>query len=181
MYIRFNETFKDKDIKDYSGTWYAALIKTRQERKLVADFKKLKINFYLPLSKVIIRKKDKVDIHYRNALFSYIFFTGNDLTRYLAAKTNRLVRVIDIHDQDKFIKQLSSFQESIRKNPMVLAFKKLKVGQEYCILSGVYKDRIGTLTRIGSKCQLEISDGYSLSLTLEVDPENLAQVEKQLS
>ena len=178
MYIIFRDALPEIEISTTTGKWFVGFIKSRQERRIIKDFNTLGIKYYCPLSKVVIHAKEGYDTHYRSLFFSYISFCGNDLTKYEALSTNRLIRVLEVRDQEKFVKELSSVQANLKLDPMPLARKDLIVGKEYVILTGVFKDHVGKLARFGSTCMIEVENEMLRTIWhVEVVPKNLATVE----
>lgn len=180
MYIKFYELLEDIEISTKTGKWFVGFIKVRQERRITKDFDNLKIKYYCPLSKVVVHNSEGYVTHYRSLFYSYIAFCGNDITKYDALATNRLIRVLPVVDQEKFVRELNRVKENLKLDPMPLANKNLIIGSEYVILTGVFKDHVGKLSRIGSTCLLEVENPMLRTIwNIEVDPKNLAMVEQK--
>jgi transcriptional antiterminator RfaH len=95
--------------------------KPRQEKALAWDLKVAGIGYYLPLSVQKKRSANRLRISELPLFTSYLFMNGNGFERLVAYKTNRVVRVIEVTDQDSLRCELASVHKALASNRLLVA------------------------------------------------------------
>jgi len=123
-------------IADITGTWRVAHTKARNEKALAWNLIQFDIPFFLPLrEKLSVRKGRKFKSLL--PLFSgYVFFSGDQDTRYQALTTNRIAQVIEVINQDAFIKEISQIHQALARGAPLDPHPYLKKGDRCRVISG---------------------------------------------
>ena len=159
-------------IADLSGQWWVAHTKSRFEKAFARDLLSRGVGYFLPLIqrvKVIGGKKRKTLL----PLFpSYVFFCGDEESRTIAMKTNRICQTITPMDQDKLLSECIAIERALSNGAEMDLCQGISVGRRYRVIAGPFKDIEGTvIQREGrSRIVLEISTlGLGASLEIEAD------------
>lgn len=164
--------FPDIPIEQAKGRWWIAKVKPRQEKQLAFDFLEHGIEYYLPLyKKLTIRPGTNKKRYFSVPLFpGYICFAQNvpqDIFR-----TGRVVNLIEIKNQNRFIKEISAIYMASEHGLVVEPVTKSAVVQSQVeVISGVLKGIQGVVTSIKDQ----------LSLILEVNGLGSAAVHIDIS
>ena len=129
---------QDGSISDFSGTWWVAHTKSRNEKALAHDMINRDINYFLPMS-WNIRRKSRRTIRSLLPLFNgYLFFCGNEAQRVEILKTNRIANLIEVKDQQKLVDDLVQIERVLKTGEALLPHKYLKKGQKCRIIAGPF-------------------------------------------
>ncbi len=152
--------FPNEPIEQAKERWWIAKVKPRQEKQLAFDFLENGVEYYLPLyPKLAIRPGTNKKRYFSVPLFpGYISFAQNvpeDIFR-----TGRVVNLIEIKNQIRFIKEISAvymaFECGLTVEPVT---QPVEVQSKVEVVSGVLKGIQGVVSSIKSQ----------VSLILEVD------------
>ena len=152
--------FPNTPIEQAKERWWIAKVKPRQEKQLAFDFLEFGIEYYLPLyEKLTIRPGTNKKRYFKVPLFpGYICFAQNVPQDIF--KTGRVVNLIEIKNQNRFIKEISSiymaFEHGLVVEPVT---QPIAVHSQVEVTSGILKGIQGVVNSINDQ----------LSLILEVD------------
>lgn len=134
-------------IEEMKGRWWVAHTKSRNEKSLAWDLLKKGTSYFLPMvEKVQIISGRKVKSVL--VLFAgYLFFCGSEDERYEAMTTNRIASAIEVLDQERLIKELSSIQRAMSGEQQLDPFPYLEAGQRCVVTAGPLKGVEGLLVR----------------------------------
>lgn len=121
--------------------------------------------------------KSKVTFH-RPLFPAYVFLLGNQDARLAALKTNKLVSVIDVPDQQLFERELGSIRTALASGEPLSVFPALRKGVRFRVTSGPLRDLEGVIERIGSQARIYASVSVlGQAVTLEIDPALLERID----
>lgn len=107
--------FPERTISDATGPWWLAKVKPRQEKALAFDFIEHEIEYYLPMYLKVTRRKDNNKP--RKSILclfeGYISFCSPRGFERKVFATNRVVNIIEIQHQSRFISQLEQIYHLI--------------------------------------------------------------------
>ncbi len=159
-------------ITELSGKWWIAHTKSRFEKAFARDLLYRGIGYFLPLVqrvKVVGGKKR----HTFLPLFpSYVFFCGDEESRMIAMKTNRICQTIEATDQDKLLSECVAIERTLIHGADLDPYQGVSVGQRCRVIAGPFRDIEGTVIQRGvrSRIVLEIGAlGMGASLEIEAD------------
>lgn len=134
--------------------WWCLHTKPRQEKATARDLRAHRVPFYLP--QVVHEDRTPQGRKTRSVLplfTSYLFLLGNDQDRLLALKSNRLVRVIDVTDQDAIGHDLRQIHQMLASGLAVVPEPVVPVGARVRIVSGPLTGLEGTVVKRGKRDQ----------------------------
>lgn len=169
-----------QSLTELIGTWWVAHTKARFEKAFAWDMLGHGIGYFLPMRKKIFfsggRKR-----HAMIPLFSsYVFICGTESDRYKAMTTNRLYQMIDVIDQDNFVRELSGIENALLSDAIVDQYPYLPVGNRCRIISGPMKGSEGVIIeRRDDKARMVLEVTIlGQSAVVEIDSDLLAPVEE---
>lgn len=116
--------------------WYAVYTKPQQEKALAYELCRRNINYYLPLTKQKQPNNKRIRFSIKPLFKSWLFFRGNIVQRHEIFKTNRIVRIIDIPNQEVTIKELSIINESINNRKVSIYTASIHKGKKVRVIDG---------------------------------------------
>ena len=153
-----------------SGKWFVLHTKSRQEKALADDLARAKVGHFLPLGVFARRygnRKAKVEL----PLFSgYLFLRGTVEDTYLANRTKRVARIIEVKDQSKLEWELANLHLALQHKVPIDPFPYLAKGMRVEVrtgplrgLQGYIEDRLSIdrlilqVDMLGQAISLEVS------------------------
>jgi transcription antitermination factor NusG len=148
------EPYEISEEADQERKWWCLHTKPRQEKATARDLRTQKIAYYLPQ----VAKEDRTPqgrkIRSIIPLFaSYLFLLGDDRERVLSMKGNRLVRVIDVADQNRISRDLRQIYQVLASGLAVVPEPTVPVGARVRILTGPLTGIEGRVIRRGKHDQ----------------------------
>jgi transcription antitermination factor NusG len=134
--------------------WWCLHTKPRQEKAVARDLKVQGVPFYLP--QVVNEAHTPQGRKTRSVLplfTSYLFLFGDDRERVQALKGNRLVRVLDVPDQESINCDLSQIYRMLASGLVVSPEPTMPVGARVRILNGPLTGMEGRVVRRGKRDQ----------------------------
>ena len=132
-----------QSICDFTGPWWVAHTKSRNEKALAHDLAAKEISYFLPMSWKVRRRKRRA-LRSLLPLFSgYLFFCGEEDERLEVLRTNRVANVIAVKDQEKLVDELSQIEHALRAGAPLTAHKYIKAGQKCRVIAGPLSDMHG--------------------------------------
>lgn len=126
------------------GEWYIAHVKSRNEKALAGNLSSFDIPYYLPM----IRRQTFSGNRKRENLYplftSYLFFAGWE-RRYEVMATNRVANVIEVADQERFIREIRSIHRVLESGNELEIHAELPLGRLAEVVKGPMKGTVGTV------------------------------------
>jgi transcription antitermination factor NusG len=150
----------DRPVAEAEGPWWVAKVKPRQEKAIAADFINLGIEYYLPLYTKVTRRKDnnKPRKSVLPLFPGYISFSAENRGVRDALRTNRVVNIIEIRHQKRFVEELTQIYSAIERGiilePLVEAFPE---GTKVLVVSGPLRGIRGVISKIHNNNKLVLS------------------------
>ncbi len=133
------------------GSWWVAHTKSRFEKTFAHDLRGRGVGYYLPLSERVRVSGGRRRRVLAPVFPSYVFFCGSPEDRYTALATGRLCRVIDIVEQERFVRELSAIEQALAGSARLDPYPFAAVGGRCRVtqgplegLEGVVVQRTGT-------------------------------------
>ena len=134
--------------------WWCLHTKPRQEKATARDLRAQRIAYYLP--QVVHEDRTPQGRKTRSILplfTSYLFFLGDERERVLTLKGNRLVRVIDVPDQEAIHHDLRQVHQMLASGLIVAPEPTAPVGAKVRIMTGPLTGIEGRVIRRGKRDQ----------------------------
>jgi len=161
------------------GPWWVAHTKARHEKAFARDMENAHAGYFLPLiqrTMVSGGRKRKV----MHPLFpSYVFFTGDDDTRYQAMTTNRLCTVIPAEDQARLVRELDQLNLALRGEADLDPYPGLATGRAARVKAGPFRGIEGAIVHWQGQARLLLQVSMlGQGATIEIEPDLLEAVEQ---
>ena len=159
-------------IRDFTGQWWVAHTKSRNEKALAHDLIHKNISYFLPMSWKV-RRRSRRTIRSLLPLFSgYLFFCGHEHQRIELLRTNRVANLIEVKDQQKLIDELVQFEQALRTGTPLKPYKYIKAGQRCRVIAGPLTDLQGIVVRTKKATRLVLQIdilGQAASVEIDID------------
>jgi transcription antitermination factor NusG len=123
-------------ISQFTGQWWVAHTKSRNEKALAQDLIAKDIPYFLPMSWNIRRHRERTFKSLLPVFTGYMFFCGKELDRVEVLKTNRVAGIIDVVDQTKLVSELAQIEQALRAGAPLLRHDYIKKGQWCRVTAG---------------------------------------------
>lgn len=154
--------------------WLVFHTKPRQEKKTTSCFVDMGIRYYLPLRRKEVKRGGR-RLRSTIPLFpGYVFACCDEQERYRSMQTGRLVRWLDVVDQDRFLSELQNIRLACDQGAEVKLFPRLRRGQWVRVISGPLAGVTGRVSRRkdGFRVVLEMT-ALSSAVAVEVDMQDV--------
>ncbi len=136
------------------GRWWCLHTKPRQEKATARHLRSSAVTYYLPQVVKEDRTPQGRKIRSVVPLFtSYLFLHGDDHDRVEALKSNRLVNVLEVVDQDTLWHDLRQIYQVLSSGLTVVPEPVMPVGARVRIKTGPLEGIEGTVIRRGKRNQ----------------------------
>lgn len=163
-----------------AGVWYVAHTRSRNEKALAGDLSKLRIYNYLPLMPRVTRSPvtRRVSRSLVPVFPGYVFFFAGQEQRYLALRTNRIARVLEVPDQAQLIAELRQVDVLVASGRALEVANTLKAGEWGRIVAGPLQGLEGVVERVSGQCRLHMNVTIlGQSVNVEVDSGNVERID----
>ena len=169
---------KDTSIADFTGTWWVAHTKSRNEKALAWQMQKRGISYFLPMAEKVARSRGRT-IRSMLPLFSgYLFFCGNEDDRLEVLRTNRVANILVVGNQQRFLADLVPIEQVIRKGAKLQPHKFVKAGQKCRVIAGPLAGAEGIISRVSHSTRLVLQvEMLGQATSVEIDMEMIEPAE----
>jgi transcription antitermination factor NusG len=150
---------EDRPLDADLGSWWVMHIKPNCEKQVAAYLMNRNISYYLP----IYKKAEKVGYFGRIRttevpLFrGYLCFALEKTKHTLLYDTKKLVRIINVDDQERFVKELSGVATAVESGAQLSIHPGLTPGRRVLILSGPLEGTEGVVVKRRMERRLALS------------------------
>ena len=159
-----------ESIADFTGQWWVAHTKSRNEKALAHDLIRRGVSYFLPMSWKISRKSRRTTKSLLPLFAGYLFCCGKESDRLEILRTDRVANVIEVTDQDSLIKELLQIEQALRAGAPLTPHKYLKVGQKCRVTAGPLLGLEGVVTQTRGAVRLVLQvDMLGQAASVEID------------
>ena len=167
-----------KAIADFTGRWWVAHTRSRNEKALAWDSLNKNISYFLPMNWKVRRIRGRTMRSLLPLFSGYVFFCGNERDRLELLRTNRVAGVLEVKDQDKFVNELSQIESAIRAGVPLRPHKYLKAGQRCRVIAGPLMDVQGIIVTSRNNARLVLQiDMLGQATSVEIDTDLIEPIE----
>lgn len=158
------------EVGELSVRWWALYAKSRQEKALARQLLAYQVPFYLPLVSTKQYVRGRRQSSYLPLFAGYVFAYGTDEQRVAALTTNRISRILPVHEHVELIKDLRQIRDLIaRKAPLTLE-SRLDRGARVRVRRGALMGLEGEIIRRNGKDRLLVAVKYlQQGVSVEID------------
>ena len=159
-----------ESISDFTGEWWVAHTKSRNEKALAHDLIRRGISYFLPMSWKV-RRKSRRTVRSLLPLFAgYLFCCGRENDRIELLRTDRVANVIEVTDQDEIIKELLQIEQALRAGAPLIPHKYVKTGQKCRVTAGPLLGLEGVVAQMRGAMRLVLQvDMLGQAASVEID------------
>jgi transcription antitermination factor NusG len=162
---------EEKSINDFTGSWWVAHTKSRNEKALAQDLIAKAISYFLPMSWKVRRQRGRT-IRSLLPLFSgYLFFcmTG-EKQRLEVLQTNRVANLIEVKDQQRLLAELLQIEQAIQAGAPLMPHRYIKAGRHCKVIAGPLADLHGIVVKTKTAARLVLQiDMLGQAASVEID------------
>ncbi|MGB6064862.1 MAG: transcription termination/antitermination NusG family protein [Desulfomonilaceae bacterium] len=164
---------EDRPLDEDLGAWWVMHVKPNCEKQVATYLLNRNISYYLPL----YQRKKKVGYWRRirtiqAPLFSgYLCFSLDREKHHLLYDSKKLVRIIKVDDQERFVSELHAIARAIETGEDLLVKPGLVPGRRVLILSGPLEGTEGVVVQRRAERQLALAvQMFNQSVLVKLDP-----------
>ena len=150
---------EDVEIKDFTGTWWVAHTKSRNEKALAWQMLRKEISYFLPMSEKVSKSRGRTTRSLLPLFTGYLFFCGSEDQRIEVLQTNRVANLIEVPNQEKLVADLGPIEKVLRDGQSLQPHIYVKAGQKCRVVAGPLMGTEGVADH----------DSDQLKLVLQVD------------
>ena len=155
--------------------WWVAYARSRQEKALARHLLGHEVGFYLPQAEKQVRRAGRTFVSSLPLFPGYLFFRGTPEARREALRSNLIVEVLPVLDQERLQGELESLWRLQQSGAPLVPHPYLEAGDEVEIVDGPFRGATGTVLREKGRLRLIVSVTFlRQSVAAELDREVLA-------
>ena len=169
---------KGTSLGDFTGQWWVAHTKSRNEKALANDLMAKDISYFLPMAWKTRHQRGR-KIRALIPLFGgYMFFCGSENQRLEVLRTNRVANLINVENQQKLVAELCRIQQAIDAGADLAPHKYIKAGQRFRVLQGPLADMNGIVIKTSRSTRLVLQiDMLGQAASVEIDLDSIEVLE----
>ena len=169
---------EEKSISDFTGLWWVAHTKSRNEKAVAHDLMRKDISYFLPMNWKVRRRKGRTIRSLLPLFGGYLFFCGDDDQRIELLRTNRVANLIVVKDQQRLLEELLQIEKALRAGAPLLPHKYIKAGQRCRILAGPLADLQGIVVRTKKTMRLVLQiDVLGRATSVEIASDMIEKID----
>lgn len=145
------------DLPVGDAPWWVAHVRSRQEKALARYLRPLGVPFFLPQREHRTRRGGKSQISYLPLFPGYLFFRGSAAERLAALRSNLIVKVLDVLNQDLLAGELTQLHALMQSGLSLAPCEPLAAGDAVRIVEGPFKGYTGFVVRGAARPRLVVS------------------------
>jgi len=167
-------------VRDFTGLWWVAHTKSRNEKALAHDLIRRQISYFLPMTRRARRHRGRT-IRSLLPLFSgYLFFCGSEDQRVELLRTNRVANLIEVKDQGTLVDEIYQIEKALRARIPLSRHPYLKEGTLCQVTAGPLAGLKGIVVRTKSATRLVLQvDILGRATSVEIDADMIEVIEEQ--
>jgi len=171
---------QDESILRFSGLWWVAHTKSRNEKALAQDLVGRNISYFLPMTWKVRRSRGRTVRSLLPVFTGYLFFCGDENERLEVLRTNRVAHLIEVSDQPRLLDELAQIEKALRAGVPLVPHKFLKAGQHCRVTAGPLADLRGIVVRTKNTTRLVLQvDILGRATSVEIDADMIEVVDEE--
>jgi transcriptional antiterminator RfaH len=167
-----------ESISEFSGQWWVAHTKSRNEKALAHDLIVRNVSYFLPMSWKV-RRSSRRTIKSLLPLFSgYLFFCGQENERLEVLRTDRVANLIQVKDQEQLLDELVQIEQALKAGAPLKPYKYIKKGQQCKVIAGPLMGLQGIVITTTGQTRLVLQvDMLGQAASVEIDVDMIEKIE----
>jgi len=169
---------ENQPLGDFTGQWWVAHTKSRNEKALAHDLIGRSVSYFLPMTWKVSHTRGRKIKSLLPLFAGYLFFCGNEQQRIEVLKTNRVASLINVKDQQQLVTELSAIERALQTGAALQRHKYIEAGRRCRVTAGPLRDIEGVVqqSRTGSRLILNV-DMLGQAASVEVDSDLIEIIE----
>lgn len=169
---------KVESISEFTGQWWVAHTKSRNEKALAHDLISRGISYFLPMSWKVSRKSRRTTKSLLPLFSGYLFFCGDDSYCSDIKRTDRVANIIEVIDQQKLLGELMQIERVLQAGEPIVPHRYIKVGQKCRVIAGPLMGLQGIVVTTKGTTRLVLQvDMLGQAASVEIDIDMIELVE----
>lgn len=145
------------DLTVERSPWWVAHVRSRQEKALARYLQPLDVGFYLPQREHRVRRAGRTLVSYLPLFPGYLFFRGSSADRLAALRSNLIVRVLDVLNQNLLDEELAQLRALQQSGASLVACDPIAAGDAVRIVDGPFRGYVGVVLRGAERPRIVVS------------------------
>ncbi len=168
----------EQSIKDFTGVWWVAHTKSRNEKALAWQLQRKDISYFLPMSQKVSRQKGRTIRSILPLFTGYLFFCGDEEQRLEVLRTNRVANLIQVKDQGRLVSDLLPIELLLADGARLKPHKYIAAGQKCRVIAGALAGTEGVVARDSNQLRLVLQvDMLGQATSVEIDADMIELIE----
>jgi transcription antitermination factor NusG len=163
---------EEKSISDFTGTWWVAHTKARNEKALAWQLVNKGVAYFLPMHWKIKKSRGRTLRSLLPLFSSYLFFCGQENDRLDVLKTNRVAAILPVRDPAQLVRELQPIETMLRLGKPVIPHEYIKIGQKCRVTAGPLTGTEGIVLQTAKETRLVLQVnmlGQAASVEIDFD------------
>lgn len=159
-------------LEDDLGYWRVAYVRPRNEKALAHDCERTGVGYFLPLYEKRVRRRDnnKPRKSVLPLFLGYLPFVDRDGGKRCIYETKRVVRVLDVIDQESFVRDLAQIWQAVTSGAQLGVVETFGVGQKVRVNGGPLRGLVGVVQEVRKHLRLLLNmEAFQVAVTVELD------------
>ncbi len=153
-----------------TARWHALHTRARQEKAVARALEAADVDHYLPLVNRVTYRGTRKQTAELPLFPSYLFLRGSLEATYFATATKRVANVIQIADQDRFVKELKQIRQVLKLGAELSPYEYLEVGRCVRVTAGPFRGVEGLIEERSRRDRLVLQvAALGRATSLEID------------
>ena len=167
-----------ESISLFTGKWWVAHTKSRNEKALAHDLIGKEISYFLPMSLKVSRKSRRTIKSLLPLFNGYLFFCGNENDCTEIKRTDRVANIIEVIDQSKLLNELVQIEKVLQSGEPLVPHQYIKAGQRCRVIAGPLMGLVGIVVTNKGMTRLVLQvDMLGQAASVEIDIDMVEQVD----
>ena len=137
--------------------WWVAHVRSRQEKVLARHVTPLRVPFYLPQREKRRKRGGRSFVSHLPLFPGYFFFRGSAPQRTAVLRSNVVVRLIEVPDQDLLARELRELRALQESGATLVPYEPIAPGTSVRVVEGPFSGYTGRVLREPSRLRLIVS------------------------
>lgn len=169
-----------ESIRAFEGLWWVVHTRSRNEKVLAHDLMAKNISYFLPMTLKVSRRSHRTFKSLLPLFTGYVFFCGSENDRIELLKTNRVVHLLEVPDQNSFLAELSRIERAISAGAPLIPHKYIEKGQWCRVIAGPLLGLEGIVVQNRGNTRLVLQiDLLGQAASVEIDIDMIEPVEER--
>jgi transcription antitermination factor NusG len=167
-----------RTIKDFTGQWWVAHTRSRNEKSLAHDLAAKEVSYFLPMAWKVRRIRGRTLRSLLPIFGGYLFFCGQERQRIDVLRTNRVANLIEVKDQQRLVEELLQIEQALVAGANLMPHKYIKEGQRCRVIGGPLAELQGIVVKAKNSTRLVLQiDMLGQAASVEIDADMIEVID----